>query len=286
MGEWTKVEIKGAEFKEIIYEKKAFEGLGSASRITINRPEKMNTITKTMQDEMGLCFMDSNLDPAVGVVILTAVGDRVFSAGGDLTWESTTAYERDSISGVLELQRYMRACSKPIIARVNGFAIGGGNHWAYFCDFTIAAEHAIFGQNGPRVGSPADGYLVQYLTRIIGQKRAREMWMLCRRYTAQEALQMGLVNAVVPMEKLDDEVDKWCREILSLSPTCMRILKETFDREIDRLRAGEFLIANEMAPGFFMSGEQHEAQTAFFEKRSPNFAKYRKVAASYEPPAK
>jgi 2-ketocyclohexanecarboxyl-CoA hydrolase len=161
-------------------------------------------------------------------------------------------------------------CPKPVIARVNGYCIGGANHLAYFCDFTIAAEHAIFGQNGPRVGSPACGAIVSYLTRVIGAKRAREMWMLSRRYSAAQALDMGLVNVVVPLAKLDEEVDKWCRELLALSPTCLKILKASFVEEFSYLFGqGDQLRRYMTTPG---SGRSSRKARAFLEKRAPDFS--------------
>ena len=166
-------------------------------------------------------------------------------------------------------------CPKPVIAAVKGWCIGGGNHWAYCCDFTIAADNAKFGQNGPRVGSPADGYIVSYLAEVIGHKRAREMWMLCRRYTAQEAYEMGLVNKVVPVDKMDEEVEKWCRELLSLSPTCLRIVKASFNANIQHIRGTHNHFRKSLAPDFDGSAEQREAQKAFFERRPPDFRKFR-----------
>jgi 2-ketocyclohexanecarboxyl-CoA hydrolase len=173
------------------------------------------------------------------------------------------------------LYEAMRLCHKPTIARVNGNAIGGGNHLAYLCDFTIAAEHAVFGQNGPRVASPANGFYVNYLARVVGHKRAREMWMLCRRYSAQQALQWGLANAVVTMAQLDEEVRRWCDEMLALSPTCLKILKATFDDEYLDLRQRHRDYVKEINPGFFTSGEQGEGVRAFLEKRRPDFSRWR-----------
>jgi len=167
-------------------------------------------------------------------------------------------------------------CPKPVIARVNGYAIGGGNHLAYFCDFTFAAEHAIFGQNGPRVGSPAGGPFVSYSARILGHKRAREMWMLCRRYTAKQALDWGLANAVVPMAELDAEVGRWCEELLALSPTCLRILKASFVAEFEHVLGHGDAIRRLVVTPEFWREEQQEGARAFLEKRKPDFSRFRR----------
>jgi 1,4-dihydroxy-2-naphthoyl-CoA synthase len=159
---------------------------------------------------------------------------------------------------------------------VKGWAVGAGNHIAYCCDFTIAADNARFAQNGPRVGSPACGWPIQYAIRVLGAKKAREMWMLCRRYSAQEALAMGLANTVVALDKIDEEVDQWCAEILEKSPTCIQVLKATFDDEFNNIRGEETgALQKRMFPKFMNSDEQKEAQNAFFEKRTPDFLKFR-----------
>ncbi|MBI3031814.1 MAG: enoyl-CoA hydratase/isomerase family protein, partial [Candidatus Rokubacteria bacterium] len=209
-------------YQDILYELK-----GHVARITINRPKQYNAFTGDTLKELTLAFEGAGTDEEVGVIVLTGAGDKAFCAGGDVNWEKEGGLERQVLEPYT-LHLTVSRCPKPVIARVNGYCIGGGNHLAYFCDFTIAAEHAVFGQNGPRVGSPASGAIVSYLTRVVGAKRAREMSMLCRRYTAQQALEMGLVNAVVPMEKLDDEVTRWCDELLALSPTCLKVLKASF----------------------------------------------------------
>jgi 1,4-dihydroxy-2-naphthoyl-CoA synthase len=172
-----------------------------------------------------------------------------------------------------DLELHLRLLGKPVIAAVKGYCIGYGNHFAYHCDFTIAADNAQFGQTGPRVGSPAGGSPVAYLARVIGQKRAREMWMLCRRYTAQEALQMGLINTVVPISQLDEEVDKWCQELLEKNPTCLQILKASFDNEIEDMPHAAAYYPSLIAPHFFGSEEQREAQNAFLEKRKPDWGR-------------
>jgi 2-ketocyclohexanecarboxyl-CoA hydrolase len=163
---------------------------------------------------------------------------------------------------------------KPVIARVNGYSVGGGNHLAYFCDFTIASEKATFAQVGPRVGSPASGHWVSYLTHVVGAKKAKEIWMLCRRYSAQEALEMGLVNTVVPHEELDAEVDRWCEELMQKSPACLKILKASFREVFQALRQPRRDWVGEIAPDFYASGEPDEGKTAFLERREPDFSRF------------
>jgi 2-ketocyclohexanecarboxyl-CoA hydrolase len=257
--------LDGVTFADILYEKQ-----GHVARITINRPKQYNAFTGDTLKEMALAFEDAGADDAIGVVVLTGAGEKAFSAGGDVNWEKEGGLQRQVLEPYT-MHLTISRCPKPVIARVNGYAIGGGNHLQYYCDFTIAAEHAIFGQNGPRVGSPANGPIVSYLARIIGHKRAREMWMLCRRYTAQQALQMGLVNAVVPYAKLDEEVERWCQELLALSPTCLRILKASFVAEMDALLGQGDAIRRLVLTPEFWDHEQQEGARAFLEKRKPDF---------------
>lgn len=237
--------------------------------ISINRPEKLNAMTGNTIAELHDAIEQGGQRKDVGVIVLTGVGERAFSSGGDVQWEAGGGLETLQF----HVDRLLIECPKPTIARVNGYAIAAGNHIAYFCDITVAADHAIFGQNGPRVGSPADGYIVANLVSVIGQKRAREMWMTCRRYSAAQMLDWGLVNAVVPKEELDAEVDRWCRELLSMSPTCLKILKQTFRNIIDRTETGE--IMKRVAPDYFSTGEQQEGAAAFLEKRPPDFSPWR-----------
>jgi len=268
--EWRKVE--GYDFDDLIYEKKYLK-TGGVARMTINRPAKLNSFTGATIRHMWECIFDINSDPSIGVAIMTGAGDKAFCTGGDVEAEAEGEFE-DTI--FLQCNKLILACRKPIIAVVKGWSVGGGNHMAYCCDFTIAADNARFAQAGPRVGSPACGWPIQYAVRVLGAKKAREMWMLCRRYSAQEALEMGLVNTVVPLEKIDEEVDKWCSEILEKSPTCIQILKATFDTEYSHLRHEDtFDIQKLMFPDFQNSDEQKEAQSAFFEKRQPDFLKFR-----------
>jgi dihydroxynaphthoic acid synthetase len=269
--EWTKVPDFDAT--EIIYEKKYFDS-GGVARISINRPDKMNALTGTGFGEICDALSEASHDHTVGVVVFTSVGDKAFCTGGDVKWEGLGGL-RHQWEHPVSINRAIRLCRKPVIAAVKGWAIGGGNHWAYFCDFTIAAENAKFGQVGPRVGSPADGYLVAYLTRVIGAKRAREMWMLCRQYTAQEVLEMGLINKIVPLERLEEEVDQWCLELLGVSSTCLAIVKASFNADIDYLVYSGHHTLHLMYPDYLGSEEYMEGPTAFQEKRKPDWGKFR-----------
>ncbi|MDY6881161.1 MAG: enoyl-CoA hydratase-related protein [Desulfatiglans sp.] len=268
--EWKKVE--GYDYDDLIYEKKYFE-LGGVARMTINRPKQLNAFTGATIRHMWECVFDINADPSIGVVIMTGVGDKAFCTGGDVGAEAAGEFE-DSI--FMNCNKLIIACRKPIIAVVKGWSVGGGNHMAYCCDFTIAADNARFAQNGPRVGSPASGWPIQYAVEVLGAKKAREMWMLCRRYSAQEALEMGLVNTVVPLDKIDEEVDKWCQEILEKSPTCIELLKAAFDDQFNHMRYDEAGVSQRrLASDFMDSEEMREAQNAFFEKRMPDFLRFR-----------
>ncbi|MCH8850362.1 MAG: enoyl-CoA hydratase/isomerase family protein, partial [Chloroflexi bacterium] len=229
--EWEKVADAALDFSEILYDKHYHKELeGGVARITVNRPKKYNAVTNRTVDEMFRAFYDASHDPMIGVIVLTGAGDH-FGTGGDVEWERWGL--REAFYNRYPQNRLTRMSRKPIIAMVRGYCIGGSNHMAYCCDFTIADETAIFAQAGPKVSSPADGFFVPYLTHVVGAKKAREMWMLCRRYTAQEAERMGLVNTVVPPDRLEAEVDRWCEEMLALSPGCLEILKATFDQEMD-----------------------------------------------------
>ncbi len=252
------------EFTDIIYEKK-----DHIAWITINRPKKLNALRELSWKELGDAIYDANLDSCVGVIVITGAGDRSFCAGGDISEKETL----ELIENSQRVLNYIIGSPKPVIAAVNGYAIGGG-HWLHvICDLTIASENAIFGQNGPRVGSPASGFIVSYLAKVVGQKRAREIWMLCRRYTAKEAYEMGLVNKVVPLAELKDEVKRWCDEILSLSPTCLRLIKASFLKECEYLLG--ILPSELIAPGFLETEESREGIKAFQEKRAPNFNQFR-----------
>jgi len=258
------------ELTDVIYERKVRlnEG-GAVARITINRPDRLNAFTSDTLKELMIAVDAANVDPSVGVVVLQGQGDRAFSSGGDVGWEA----ERTPADWYFDVppNHVVRFSTQPVIAAVRGYAIGGGNHLAYTCDLTIAADNAVFGQIGSRHGSPADGYMVRYLIRVIGAKRAREMWLTRNRIDAQKALEWGLVNAVVPLADLDNEVLDWCDRVLEGSPTCVRILKSVFDEEIDEMAGTIRRTAHQLAPDFLNSEEAHEAQAAFAEKRPPRF---------------
>jgi dihydroxynaphthoic acid synthetase len=271
--EWTREWTKMPGYSpDTIYEKKYFDQ-GGVARITMARtnPKGINLITEKGIRELIACLRDARNDDSIGVVVITGAGDKSFNAGGDVSGEkedSQVVFEETP-----SIHQHLRLVGKPVIAAVKGYCIGMGNHLAYHCDLTIAAENAIFGQVGPRVGSPAGGEILTYMARVVGHKKAREMWMLCRRYTAQEALQMGLVNIVVPLDKFDEEVDKWCQELLANNPTCMRIVKASFDSDIENIPHADAYFPNLISPKFFGGEEQLEAMNAFLEKRKPDWGR-------------
>ncbi len=255
-----------------MYQDILYEVADDIARITINRPKVLNAFTPKTLVEIHDALQAAAKDKNCGVVVLTGVGERAFCAGGDVNWESSDEFQDHEYQTHLHILN----CPKPVIARVNGYAIGGGNHMAYFCDLTIAADHAIFGQNGSRVGSPAAGATVAHSANILGHKRAREMWMTCRRYSAQHMMNWGLVNSVVPYAELDAEVRRFADDILKGAPTCMRILKATFNEHLNpiiNLRQDEMV--RKLAPHYFETGEQAEGAKAFLEKRTPNFRPFR-----------
>lgn len=259
------------EFKDIIYEIK-----DQIATITINRPDKMNSVTADTLGELDRAFDSAGNDRTVGVVVFTGAGDKSFCAGADVSWQKEGKMGRGGPAAFTPPYLMISRCPKPVIARVNGYAIGGGHHFAYFCDFTIAAEHAVFGQSEPRVAYPASGPVVNYLTRIVGHKRAREMWMLGRRYSAAEMYEWGLVNAVVPKERLDEEVAKWCDELLAVSPTCLKVYKASFVQEFEDLIGQTDFLRRLLITPEFQEGEQQEGTTAFLEKRRADYSRFRK----------
>ncbi|MGK2881988.1 MAG: enoyl-CoA hydratase-related protein [Mycobacterium sp.] len=263
------------EFSDILYEVK-----DAVARITINRPEKLNAFTPHTLRELTKAVRRAGEDGDVGVIVLTGAGERAFCAGGDVSVEDESTFNAGDESFdelVKQLYRAFRECLKPVIARVDGYAIGGGHHMAYVCDFTIASDRSVFGQNGPRVGSPAEGWMVSHLWTVVGMKRAKEIWMLCRRYSAKQALDWGLINASVPPEDLDAEVGRWCDEMLALSPTVLKLVKKSFDDSVAAMREAQdrFSILSQVNPGFFASGEQTEGADAFMTKRKPDFTPWR-----------
>lgn len=259
------------DFQDILY-----TVAGGVGTITINRPKKMNSVTAETMRELEAAFDAAGNDPEVGVVVFTGAGDKAFCAGADVSWQKEGRMGRGGPAMFSPPYLTISRCPKPVIARVNGYAIGGGHHFAYFCDFTIAAEHAVFGQSEPRVAYPASGPTVNYLTRIIGHKRAREMWMLGRRYSAQQMYEWGLVNAVVPLAALDGEVAKWCDELLAVSPTCLKVYKASFIEEFQDLIGQGDLLRRLLVPPGFRETEQQEGTSAFLEKRRPDYSRFRK----------
>jgi len=259
------------EFEDILYHKA--EGI---AKITINRPQVRNAFRPLTVREMSKAFEDAREDSEIGVVILTGRGKEAFCSGGDQRIRGEAGY----VDGkgvhrlnVLDLQRQIRTLPKPVIAMVAGYAVGGGQVLHVMCDLTIAADNAVFGQTGPRVGSFDGGYGSSYLARIVGQKKAREIWFLCRRYSAREALEMGLVNKVVPYEKLEEETIEWCREILANSPMAIRCLKAALNADCDG-QAGLQELAGNTTMLFYMTEEGQEGKNAFVEKRKPDFSKF------------
>jgi len=241
------------------------------ARITINRPEKLNAIRSQTADEMLAALNDAGWSKEIGVIVLAGAGDKAFCTGGDQS-EHTGSYGGRGVIGLPmeEIQSLIRDVPKPVIARVQGYAIGGGNVLVTVCDLAIASEKAIFGQVGPRVGSVDPGFGTALLARVIGEKKAREMWYLCRRYSAQEALAMGLVNAVVPPDRLDAELDQWCRELLEKSPTALAIAKRSFNADTESIRGISGLGFQALAL-FYGTEESKEGVAAFREKRAPRF---------------
>lgn len=261
------------EFEDIKYEK----GEGIA-KVTINRPEVRNAFRPKTVNEMIAAFMDAREDSDVGVVILAGEGRDAFCSGGDQKIRGEAGYkDAEGVQrlNVLDLQRLIRTLPKPVIAMVAGYAIGGGHVLHLMCDLTIAADNARFGQTGPKVGSFDGGYGSSYMARIVGQKKAREIWFLCRQYDAQQALDMGLVNHVVPYDRLEEETVQWCREILANSPMAIRCLKAAMNADCDG-QAGLQELAGNTTMLFYMSEEGQEGRNAFIEKRKPDFSKFRR----------
>jgi 2-ketocyclohexanecarboxyl-CoA hydrolase len=248
-----------------------FDVRDGVAHITINRPEKYNAFTPATCEELIDAFRRAGWDKSVAVIVLTGAGDKAFCTGADQSAHEGSYGGRGTIGlPIDELQSLIRDVPKPVIARVQGFAIGGGNVLATLCDLTIAAETAVFGQVGPKVGSVDPGFGTAYLARLVGEKRAREIWYLCRRYSAKEAYEMGLVNAVVPPEKLDAEVERWCAEIKERSPTAIAIAKRSFNADTEQLR-GLGALGFEAVALYYGTEESKEGGRAFREKRPPRF---------------
>lgn len=268
--DWT---TRGS-YQDILY----FKSREGIAKIAINRPRIRNAFRPQTVREMEAAFADARDDPSIGVVILAGVGKEAFCSGGDQSIRGEAGYVDEAgvaRLNVLDLQRQIRTLPKPVIAMVAGYAIGGGHVLHLLCDLTIAADNARFGQTGPRVGSFDGGYGASYLARIVGQKKAREIWFLCRQYDAKQALEMGLVNAVVPYERLEEETVQWCREILRHSPLALRCLKAALNADCDG-QAGLQELAGNATLLFYMTEEGQEGKTAFLEKRPPEFSRFKR----------
>ncbi len=253
-------------FEDILYEVR-----NGVAWITINRANKMNAFRGQTCDEIIKALNKAGYDKEVGAIVLAGAGDRAFCTGGDQSAHNGNYDGRGTIGLPMEeLHTAIRDVPKPVIARVQGFAIGGGNVLATICDLTICSDKAQFGQVGPKMGSVDPGYGTAFLARVVGEKKAREIWYLCRRYSAQEALAMGLVNAVVPHDQLDAEVDRWCAEILDKSPTAIAIAKRSFNADSDSIRGIASLGMQALAL-YYDTPESHEGVEAFLQKRKPNF---------------
>lgn len=270
MRQWTTIK----EFEEIKFE--YFEGI---AKISINRARYRNAFTPDTIMEIIQAMVYCRESQDIATVILTGEGDKAFCAGGDQNVKNIAGYiGKDGVPrlNVLDLQKMIRSLPKPVVAMVNGYAIGGGHVLHVVCDLSIASENAIFGQTGPRVGSFDAGFGSSYLARIVGQKKAREIWFLCRQYSAAEALEMGLVNTVVPLEQLEDETVKWCKEMMNHSPLALRMIKAGLNAEMDGM-AGIQELAGNATMLYYMTEEAHEGKNAFLEKRKPDFGKYPKL---------
>ena len=260
------------EYTDILYEHGLEDARGIA-KVTINRPEVRNAFRPETVMEMMDALSHARDDASIGVVLLTGAGREAFCSGGDQRVRGHGGYvggDRIPRLNVLDLQRLIRTLPKPVIALVAGYAIGGGNVLATVCDLTIAADNAIFGQTGPKVGSFDAGYGSTYLARIVGHKKAREIWYLCRQYTAQQALEMGLVNTVVPLDRLEEEGVRWAREILEKSPLAIRLLKAAFNADTDGL-AGLQQLGGDATLLYYLTDEAKEGRDAFLETRKPRF---------------
>lgn len=267
--QWTPIK----EYTDIL-----FEQCGGIAKITINRPKVYNAFrpltNAEMLDAMNICRDRQD----IGVVILTGAGDKAFCSGGDQNYKTLGGYKDSDGTprlNVLDLQKAIRSIPKPVIAMVNGYSIGGGNVLNTVCDLSIASENARFGQTGPKVGSFDAGFGSSYMARCVGQKKVREIWFLCRQYTAQEALEMGLINKVVPFDRLENETVEWCETILQRSPMAIRMIKRALNAELDGQR-GLMEFAGDATLMYYLMEEAQEGKNAFLEKRDPDFAQFPK----------
>lgn len=248
------------------------------AKITINRPHVRNAFRPLTVDEMMHAFNDARYDSSIGVIIITGQGKEAFCSGGDQKIRGEAGYvddKGDERLNVLDFQRMIRTCPKPVVAMVAGYAIGGGHVLHVVCDLTIAADNAIFGQVGPKVGSFDGGFGSSYLARSVGQKKAREIWFLCRQYNAQQALEMGLVNCVVPYEELEATTLQWCHEMLQHSPIALRCLKSALNADCDG-QTGLQELAGNATMLFYMTPEGQEGRNAYVQKRKPNFKQFKR----------
>jgi naphthoate synthase len=266
---------KAGKLTDVIYEKSE-EGI---AKITINRPESRNAFRPQTVNELIHCFNDVREDPNIGVIILCGAGPDAFCSGGDQRVRGDKGYVgTDGVPrlNILDVQKQIRSMPKPVVAMVAGYAIGGGHVLHVVCDLSIAADNARFGQTGPKVGSFDGGFGASYLASLVGQKKAREIWYLCRQYDAKEAVAMGLVNTVVSVEDLEIETVKWCREMLEMSPLSLRLLKSAFNADLDG-QAGIQELAGNATLLYYMTEEAQEGKKAYVEKRKPNFKKFPRV---------
>lgn len=269
MREWQTIK----EYEDILFQKH-----GKIAKITINRPKVYNAFRPKTNFEMLDAMAFCRESPEIGVVILTGAGDKAFCSGGDQNVKGIGGYVgEDGVPrlNVLELHRAIRSIPKPVIAMVNGYAIGGGNVLNVICDLSIASENARFGQTGPKVGSFDAGFGSSYLARCVGQKKAREIWYLCRQYTAEEAEKMGMINKVVPFDRLEDETVEWCETILKRSPMAIRMIKRALNAELDG-QAGLMEFAGDATLMYYLMEEAQEGKNAFLEKREPDFDRFPK----------
>lgn len=266
---WTPIK----EYKEIL-----FEFYNGIAKITINRARYRNAFTPTTTTEISDALFICREDQRINVVVLTGAGNKAFCSGGDMNVKGRGGYVgTDGVPrlNVLDVQKQIRSLPKPVVAMVNGYAIGGGHVLHVVCDLSIASENAIFGQTGPKVGSFDAGFGSSYLARIVGQKKAREIWFLCAQYSAKEALDMGLVNKVVPLEQLEDTVVEWCEVMMERSPMALRMIKAGLNAELDG-QAGIQELAGDATMLYYLTDEAQEGGKAFLEKRKPNFDQYPK----------
>ncbi len=264
--QWEKV--SGFSFTDLIYEKRHRDAGGGVARVTINRPEKLNSLTIHTTSEIGDALDDASHDETIGVVVITGAGERAFSTGIDVN-AALSGEGRQVSYRARHVSDWLRLCRKPILSAVKGYAIGMGCVIVSLSDFVIASDKARFGHGSARVGTPADGYYLYYDVQLVGARKAREIWMLGRQYSAQEALEMGWINKIVPLAEVDAEVDRWCDEILNVSPTCISVIKAAFDMEMDYSPMGRF--SSMMAPHYFESEESKEGWKAVQQRRKPNF---------------